>query len=64
MLQAYRFIADSRDQATAERLDDLEDPYRLFRCHTIMNCVDACPKNLNPTRAIGKIKELMVKRSV
>ncbi len=64
MLQAYRFIADSRDQATGERLDDLEDPYRLFRCHSIMNCVDACPKNLNPTRAIGKIKELMVKRSV
>jgi succinate dehydrogenase / fumarate reductase, iron-sulfur subunit len=64
LLQAYRFIADSRDQATAERLDNLEDPYRLFRCHSIMNCVDACPKNLNPTRAIGKIKDLMVKRSV
>jgi len=64
LLQAYRFIADSRDQATSERLDNLEDPYRLFRCHSIMNCVDACPKNLNPTRAIGKIKELMVKRSV
>ncbi|MDA1117583.1 MAG: succinate dehydrogenase iron-sulfur subunit [Proteobacteria bacterium] len=64
LLQAYRFIADSRDQATAERLDDLEDPYRLFRCHSIMNCVDACPKNLNPTRAIGKIKEIMVKRAV
>jgi succinate dehydrogenase / fumarate reductase, iron-sulfur subunit len=64
LLQAYRFIADSRDQAAAERLDNLEDPYRLFRCHSIMNCVDACPKNLNPTRAIGKIKELMVKRSV
>ena len=64
LLQAYRFIADSRDQATGERLDDLEDPYRLFRCHSIMNCVDACPKHLNPTRAIGKIKELMVKRSV
>ena len=64
LLQAYRFLADSRDQATSERLDDLEDPYRLFRCHSIMNCVDACPKNLNPTRAIGKIKELMVKRSV
>ena len=64
LLQAYRFLADSRDQATAERLDNLEDPYRLFRCHSIMNCVDACPKNLNPTRAIGKIKELMVKRSV
>ena len=64
LLQAYRFIADSRDHATAERLDDLEDPYRLFRCHTIMNCVDVCPKGLNPTRAIGKIKELMVRRSV
>jgi succinate dehydrogenase / fumarate reductase iron-sulfur subunit len=64
LLQAYRFIADSRDQATSERLDDLEDPYRLFRCHSIMNCVDACPKGLNPTRAIGKIKELMVRRSV
>jgi succinate dehydrogenase / fumarate reductase iron-sulfur subunit len=64
LLQAYRFIADSRDQATAERLDNLEDPYRLFRCHSIMNCVEVCPKNLNPTRAIGKIKELMVKRSV
>ena len=64
LLQAYRFIADSRDQVTSERLDDLEDPYRLFRCHTIMNCVDACPKGLNPTRAIGKIKELMVKRAV
>ncbi len=64
LLQAYRFIADSRDQATSERLDNLEDPYRLFRCHTIMNCVDVCPKNLNPTRAIGKIKELMVRRTV
>ncbi|MSQ49194.1 MAG: succinate dehydrogenase iron-sulfur subunit [Betaproteobacteria bacterium] len=64
LLQAYRFIADSRDQETAARLDNLEDPYRLFRCHTIMNCVDVCPKGLNPTRAIGKIKELMVKRSV
>ena len=64
LLQAYRFIADSRDQATGERLDNLEDPYRLFRCHTIMNCVDVCPKGLNPTRAIGKIKELMVRRAV
>lgn len=64
LLQAYRFIADSRDQATNERLDNLEDPYRLFRCHSIMNCVDVCPKNLNPTRAIGKIKALLVKRSV
>jgi len=64
LLQAYRFIADSRDQATGERLDNLEDPYRLFRCHSIMSCVDACPKGLNPTRAIGKIKEMLVKRSV
>ena len=64
LLQAYRFIADTRDQATSERLDNLEDPYRLFRCHTIMNCVDVCPKGLNPTLAIGKIKELMVKRVV
>ncbi|MSQ69802.1 MAG: succinate dehydrogenase iron-sulfur subunit [Betaproteobacteria bacterium] len=64
LLQAYRFIADSRDQATNERLDNLEDPYRLFRCHTIMNCVDACPKNLNPTKAIGKIREMLVKRAV
>ncbi len=64
LLQAYRFLADSRDQATAERLDNLEDPYRLFRCHSIMNCVDACPKGLNPTEAIGKIKDMMVKRTV
>jgi succinate dehydrogenase / fumarate reductase, iron-sulfur subunit len=64
LLQAYRFIADSRDQAVNERLDNLEDPYRLFRCHTIMNCVDVCPKGLNPTHAIGKIKELMVRRAV
>jgi succinate dehydrogenase / fumarate reductase iron-sulfur subunit len=64
LLQAYRFIADSRDQATSARLDDLEDPYRLFRCHTIMNCVDVCPKGLNPTLAIGKIKDLMVRRAV
>ncbi len=64
LLAAYRFIADTRDQATSERLDDLEDPYRLFRCHTIMNCVDVCPKGLNPTKAIGKIKEMMVRRAV
>ena len=64
LLQAYRFIADSRDHVTSERLDNLEDPYRLFRCHTIMNCVDVCPKGLNPTKAIGKIKELMVRRAV
>ena len=64
LLQAYRFIADSRDKATNERLDNLNDPYRLFRCHTIMNCVDVCPKHLNPTLAIGKIKELLVRRAV
>jgi succinate dehydrogenase iron-sulfur subunit len=64
LLQAYRFIADTRDQATGERLDNLDDPYRLFRCHTIMNCTDACPKNLNPALAIGKIKEMLVKRAV
>ncbi|WP_373975786.1 succinate dehydrogenase iron-sulfur subunit [Chitinibacter sp. SCUT-21] len=62
LLAAYRFIADTRDEATSQRLDDLEDPYRLFRCHSIMNCVDVCPKELNPTKAIGKIKDLMVKR--
>ena len=64
LLAAYRFIADTRDEATAERLKDLEDPYRLFRCHTIMNCVDVCPKGLNPTKAIGKIKNLMVQCAV
>lgn len=64
LLQAYRFIADSRDTATNERLDNLEDPYRLFRCHTIMNCVDVCPKSLNPTHAIGKIKEIMLQRAI
>src|SRR3546814_345999 len=62
LLQAYRFIADSRDEATGERLDNLEDPYRLFRCHTIMNCADVCPKGLNPSHAIGKIKEMLVRR--
>jgi len=64
LLQAYRFLADSRDQASNERLDNLEDPYRLFRCHSIMNCVDVCPKGLNPTQAIGRIKELLVRRAV
>ena len=64
LLAAYRFIADSRDHAVNERLDNLEDPYRLFRCHTIMNCVDVCPKGLNPSLAIGKIKEMMVRRGV
>ncbi len=64
LLNAYRFIADSRDRALNERLDNLEDPYRLFRCYAIMNCVDVCPKGLNPTRAIGNIKTMLVKRSL
>jgi len=64
LLQAWRFLADSRDQATDERLDGLEGPYKLFRCHTIMNCVEVCPKGLNPTKAIGRIKELMIEKSV
>lgn len=62
LLQAYRWIADSRDEATGERLDGLEDPFRLYRCHTIMNCTKTCPKGLNPARAIGEIKKLMVAR--
>jgi succinate dehydrogenase iron-sulfur subunit len=64
LLQAYRFLADTRDQATSERLDDLDDPYRLFRCHTIMSCTAVCPKGLNPAQAIGKIKEMLVRRAV
>jgi succinate dehydrogenase / fumarate reductase, iron-sulfur subunit len=64
LLAAYRFIADSRDQKVNDRLDNLEDPYRLFRCHTIMNCVNVCPKGLNPSLAIGKIKEMLVRRAV
>ena len=62
LLQSYRFLADSRDQATDERLNDMEDAYKLYRCHTIMNCVQVCPKGLNPTRAIGKIKHMMLKQ--
>jgi len=62
LLQAYRWIADSRDEATGERLDDLEDPFRLYRCHTVMNCTRTCPKNLNPAKAIAEIKKLMVAR--
>jgi len=64
LLQAWRFLADSRDQATLERLADLDGPYRLFRCHTIMNCVDVCPKGLNPTKAIHNIKQLMLKNLI
>ncbi len=62
LLQAYRWIADSRDEATGERLDALEDPFRLYRCHTIMNCTRTCPKGLNPAKAIGEIKKLMIAR--
>ncbi len=64
LLQAYRWIVDSRDENTGERLDDLEDPFRLFRCHTIMNCTSTCPKQLNPARAIAEIKQLMVNRTL
>jgi succinate dehydrogenase / fumarate reductase, iron-sulfur subunit len=62
LLQAYRWLADSRDEAAGERLDDLEDPFRLYRCHTIMNCTRTCPKSLNPAKAIAEIKKLMVAR--
>ena len=64
LLQSWRFLADSRDLANGERLDDLEDNYRLFRCHGIMNCVDVCPKGLNPTRAVGLIKQLLLRRKL
>ena len=64
LLAAYRWIVDSRDEATGERLDNLEDPFRLYRCHTIMNCTNTCPKGLNPAKAIGEIKKMMVQRSV
>ena len=62
LLQAYRWIADSRDEMTGERLDNLEDPFRLYRCHTIMNCTQTCPKGLNPAKAIAEIRKLMVAR--
>lgn len=62
LLQAYRWIADSRDEATGERLDQLEDPFRLYRCHTIMNCTRTCPKGLNPAQAIGEIKKAIASR--
>ncbi|MCU7837378.1 MAG: succinate dehydrogenase iron-sulfur subunit [gamma proteobacterium symbiont of Taylorina sp.] len=64
LLTAYRWISDSRDEATGERLDELEDPFKLYRCHTIMNCTDVCPKDLNPAKAIAEIKKLMVKRKI
>ncbi len=62
LLQAYRFIADSRDEKTGERLDNLEDPFRLYRCHTILNCTQTCPKGLNPAKAIAETKKMMVER--
>ncbi|MBO0332432.1 succinate dehydrogenase iron-sulfur subunit [Sneathiella sp. CAU 1612] len=62
LLQAYRWIIDSRDEHTGERLDNLEDPFRLYRCHTIMNCANTCPKGLNPAKAIAEIKKMMVER--
>lgn len=64
LLQAFRFLVDSRDTATAERLDDLNDPFRLFRCRDILNCVDVCPKDLVPASAISKIKEMLLRRSI
>ena len=64
LLQAHRWIMDSRDEATGERLDPLEDPFRLYRCHTILNCAPACPKGLNPAKAIAEIKKLMVQRRI
>ena len=62
LLQAYRWLADSRDEATGERLDELDDPFRLYRCHTIMNCTQTCPKGLNPAKAIAEIKKMLITR--
>jgi len=64
LLQAYRWLVDSRDEATGERLDNLEDPFRVYRCHTILNCAKACPKHLNPAKAIADIKRILVERQV
>ena len=63
LLHAYRWIIDSRDEATSERLDDLQDPFKLYRCHTIMNCTKTCPKGLNPAKSIAEIKKMMVERA-
>ena len=62
LLQSYRWLIDSRDEATGERLDDLEDPFKLYRCHTIMNCTNTCPKHLNPAKAIAEIKKMLLER--
>ena len=64
LLQAYRWLADSRDEMTGERLDELEDPFRLYRCHTIMNCANVCPKGLNPAKAIAETKKMLVERQL
>ena len=64
MLQAYRWLVDSRDENAGERLDELEDPFKLYRCHTIMNCTDTCPKGLNPAKAIAETKKLLVQRKL
>jgi len=64
LLQATRWVKDSRDEATGERLDNLEDPFRLYRCHTIMNCAKACPKGLNPSEAIAELKMKLVERQM
>ena len=64
LLQAYRWLIDSRDEATGARLDNLEDPFRLYRCHTIMNCSNACPKGLNPAKAIAEVKKMVVERAL
>ena len=63
LLQAYRWLVDSRDDATDARLDELEDPFKLYRCHTIMNCANVCPKGLNPAKAIAEVKKMMVERA-
>ncbi|MEE8294764.1 MAG: 4Fe-4S dicluster domain-containing protein, partial [Sphingomonadales bacterium] len=62
LLQSYRWLVDTRDEKTNERLDNLEDPFKLYRCHTIMNCTNACPKGLNPAKAIAETKKMMVSR--
>jgi succinate dehydrogenase / fumarate reductase iron-sulfur subunit len=64
LLQAHRWLRDTRDEATGERLDNLEDPFRLYRCHTIMNCAKVCPKGLNPAKAISEIKNMMIERQM
>lgn len=64
LLQAYRWLIDSRDEATGGRLDELEDPFRLYRCHTILNCAQTCPKGLNPAKAIAEVKKMMVERRI